>query len=121
MTFLEKILDSKRDSLNDFPSLSELRNQAEQLDRQDLRQPNWGQNLDVIAEIKRRSPSKGELASVVNPEDLARTYENAGAVIISVLTDEQYFGAMPDDFSRVRESVQIPVLRKDFIIDERQV
>ena len=75
----------------------------------------------IIAEIKRASPSKGALAPILDPVALAQTYENAGAAIISVLTEERKFGGKSEDLVLVRESVKIPVLRKDFIVTEFQV
>jgi indole-3-glycerol phosphate synthase len=77
--------------------------------------------VSVIAEIKRRSPSKGLLRSNFNPEQLARDYQKAGAAAISVLTDEKFFGGSPDHLKRVRKAVLIPLLRKDFCIDEYQI
>jgi indole-3-glycerol phosphate synthase len=77
--------------------------------------------LQVIAEIKRRSPSAGELAPGLDPATQARQYEAGGAAAISVLTEPEYFDGSLDDLRRVRESVSLPVLRKDFIVDPRQV
>lgn len=75
----------------------------------------------VIAEVKRRSPGAGEIRLGLNPVKLASTYEGAGASAISVLTDQEYFGGTLGDLSQVRNAVSVPVLRKDFIIDELQV
>jgi len=77
--------------------------------------------LQVIAEVKRKSPSKGDIRPDLDPADLARTYEQAGAAAISVLTDEKYFGGSLDHLAEVRAAVDLPVLRKDFIINEYQV
>ena len=68
--------------------------------------------LSVIAEIKRRSPSKGDLAPGLVPEVLAKAYADGGAACLSVLTDRDFFGALPDDLSEARASADIPVLRK---------
>jgi indole-3-glycerol phosphate synthase len=82
-----------------------------------LRAPGVG----VIAEVKRRSPSKGALASITNPADLARAYQSGGARMISVLTEERYFGGSLEDLDIVRAAVQVPVLRKDFVVCSYQV
>ena len=78
-------------------------------------------NAKVIAEIKRASPSKGLIKEVLNPVELARAYERGGASAISVLTEEEYFRGSLDDLRAVCESGALPVLRKDFIIDEYQI
>jgi len=118
VTFLKEILDSKRVEIENLASLDDLKNQFESENCREVRMPIWTNQLDVIAEIKRRSPSKGILAEIENPEVLAKKYEKGGATIISVLTDEKYFGALPTDLQAVRNCTSIPILRKDFIIDE---
>jgi len=77
--------------------------------------------VGVIAEIKRKSPSKGELADIPDPVWLAREYESGGATAISVLTEGRRFGGSLDDLQAVSDAVGIPVLRKDFISDPYQV
>jgi indole-3-glycerol phosphate synthase len=80
-----------------------------------------GQNITVIAEIKRASPSKGHLADISDPAALAQEYETAGASAISVLTEQRSFLGSLEDLGAVRPAVTIPVLRKDFIATEYQV
>jgi indole-3-glycerol phosphate synthase len=82
-----------------------------------LREPGIG----VIAEVKRASPSRGELAKISDPAKLARAYEEGGARIISVLTERRRFNGSLDDLDTVRAAVSIPVLRKDFIIRPYQI
>ena len=80
-----------------------------------------GNNIRVIAEIKRASPSKGDLAPIPDPAALAKIYEDAGAAAISVLTEERKFKGCLEDLVAVRNSVSVPLLRKDFIATERQI
>ena len=75
----------------------------------------------IIAEHKRRSPSKAVINQSLNVEDVARGYENAGVCGMSVLTDAIYFGGSLDDLILARASVKLPLLRKEFIIDEYQI
>jgi len=76
--------------------------------------------ISIIAEVKRSSPSKGALASISDPAGLARIYQEAGAAVVSVLTEGRRFGGSLADLSAVRESVTVPLLRKDFMVDEYQ-
>jgi indole-3-glycerol phosphate synthase len=80
-----------------------------------------GERTNIIAEFKRRSPSKGVLRANADAATMARRYESAGAAAISVLTEEDFFNGSLDDLRAVREAVSIPILRKDFIVDEYQV
>lgn len=78
-------------------------------------------HLAVIAEIKRRSPSKGDLNLGLDPSGLAKIYETSGASCVSVLTDEEFFGGSREDLVSARESISIPVLRKDFTVSAKDV
>lgn len=77
--------------------------------------------IAVIAEVKRRSPAAGELAAIADPGQLALEYAVGGATAISVLTEERHFAGSVGDLARVRDCVLLPVLRKDFLVDELQV
>jgi indole-3-glycerol phosphate synthase len=80
-----------------------------------------GETISVISEIKRASPSKGHLADIPDPGELAKIYQSAGASAISVLTEQRGFLGSLADLERVREVVSVPVLRKDFISTEYQI
>ncbi|WP_372733416.1 indole-3-glycerol phosphate synthase TrpC [Nocardioides sp.] len=80
-----------------------------------------GAGSSVIAEVKRRSPSKGHLAEILDPAELAGQYAAGGAAAISVLTEQRRFGGSLDDLRTVRAAVQVPILRKDFIVEDYQV
>jgi len=80
-----------------------------------------GPGVSVIAEVKRRSPSKGELAEIPEPAALAAAYARGGAAAISVLTEERRFGGSLADLRAVRSAVDVPVLRKDFIVTPYQL
>lgn len=123
MSFLDTILETKRMEVH------QLRDSRETLPLADRTVPIRSlrhalleaKTLGLIAEIKRKSPSKGVIQADVNPAMRAQIYAQAGATGISVLTDATYFGGSIADLSAVRAVVDIPVLRKDFIIDEIQI
>jgi indole-3-glycerol phosphate synthase len=77
--------------------------------------------VSVIAEVKRASPSKGAMAAIDDPAALAGDYEAGGARVISVLTEQRRFGGSLDDLTAVRRAVQVPLLRKDFVVSSYQL
>jgi indole-3-glycerol phosphate synthase len=79
------------------------------------------QGVAVIAEVKRASPSKGALAAIADPAALAADYEAGGAAVISVLTEARRFGGSLEDLAAVRDVVQVPLLRKDFVVSSYQL
>ncbi len=128
MNILDRIHETKRQEVASLPSgatdADRLAAQLETRGRRDvlhaLRHPPKGQ-VALIAEIKKASPSKGIICPDFDPEAIARSYEQAGASCLSVLTDETYFQGSLEYLRRVREVVQLPLLRKDFMIDPRQI
>ncbi len=105
---------SKIETIKDIiPDLSPTKNLKKSLCKK--------QTISLIAEIKRRSPSKGILAENLQVDKMARLYEKAGASAISVLTEGFYFGGSIDDLKIAKENSTLPVLRKDFIIEEFQI
>ncbi len=80
-----------------------------------------GEDVAVIAEVKRASPSKGAMAAIADPAALAVDYEAGGASVISVLTEQRRFGGSLADLAAVRAAVQVPVLRKDFVVSSYQL
>ena len=79
------------------------------------------EGISLIAEVKRSSPSKGDLAEISDPISLAKSYQDGGADLVSVLTEERKFKGRVSDLIGVRQSINLPVLRKDFIVTEFQV
>jgi indole-3-glycerol phosphate synthase len=79
------------------------------------------EGVSVIAEVKRASPSRGQMAAIPDPAALAADYEACGAKVISVLTESRRFGGSLDDLDAVRRAVQVPVLRKDFVVSSYQL
>jgi indole-3-glycerol phosphate synthase/phosphoribosylanthranilate isomerase len=128
MDFLAEIMDAKRRRLADVKAkvpYEELLARANHLRFRDLqhrfRSAFYGEGIKIIAEFKRRSPSKGDINMAADASMIARAYEKAGAATISVLTEEDYFGGSLDDLHTIGKATSIPILRKDFIFDEYQV
>ncbi len=125
MSFLDQILSAKRDEI---AAARHLKPQAEleslAAKRDDFRSLAGAlarPGIRVIAEIKRASPSLGDIRPDLNPGDLAAAYESGGAAALSVLTEPAFFKGSAKDLKRARNVVELPVLRKDFILDPYQV
>ena len=126
--FLSTIVEAKRRSVEEAAArrpLGELRRDVEAGRRGGARHALSAclrrDGINVIAEIKRASPSKGALRPGLDPADLARSYERGGAAALSVLTEEEFFRGSLEDLRAARGAVSLPVLRKDFVIDEWQI
>ncbi|CAL8898044.1 indole-3-glycerol phosphate synthase [Kocuria varians] len=127
-TVLDQIIAGVREDLASRRArvgLDEVRRAAEQrepaLDAEAALRGTAPASVQVIAEVKRSSPSKGALAEIADPAALAASYERGGASAISVLTEQRRFGGSLEDLDAVRAAVDVPVLRKDFVVDEYQV
>jgi indole-3-glycerol phosphate synthase/phosphoribosylanthranilate isomerase len=129
MNFLTKIIAAKRDRVAAArvrTSLEDLRAMALQV-RARAKANQFSNALrddsktNIIAEFKRRSPSKGDINSGADAVALVKIYESAGAAAISVLTEEDFFGGSLEDMRQIRAATMLPLLRKDFVFDEYQV
>jgi indole-3-glycerol phosphate synthase len=124
--YLDKIIHSHRSAAaHEQRNLDDLVEQAEALPvargfERHLRQAS-SRHLAVIAEIKRKSPSKGDLFASLDPAVVARQYESGGATCLSVLTDQQFFGGSVADLQQARSATTLPVIRKDFTVSEFDV
>lgn len=125
MSFLEQILTAKRDEIAAARNLKpQTELEALAAKREDFR--GFAESLArpgvrIIAEIKRASPSLGDIRPDLHPGDLALAYQEGGAAAISVLTEPAFFKGVAKDLKRARDVVELPVLRKDFIVDPYQV
>jgi indole-3-glycerol phosphate synthase len=126
MTILEKIIERKHQEVAENKS----RAPVSKLGKSDFFYQKTrslkdsiisGSAYGIIAEFKRCSPSAGTINEKADPGMVAKTYENAGASAVSVLTDHDFFGGSPEDLTEIRGLVNLPLLRKDFIIDEYQL
>ena len=128
-TVLEKIIARKRVEVaraKEITPLETLKQRVEELPRprnffSAVAGDRNRRRMSVIAEVKRRSPSAGEIRDDFDPVDIARQYEEAGAAAISCLTEERHFGGHLGYIQQIRQAVSLPVLRKDFIVDEYQI
>ncbi len=128
MDILEKIVEAKRTRLGQTrraKPLADLREEAFAIrataTKHRLAAALAPDQINVIAEFKRKSPSKGMIREGISPSEIARRYASGGAAAISVLTEEDFFSGSLEDFSEVRQAVSLPLLRKDFVFDEYQV
>lgn len=124
-TVLEQIIDGVREDMEARRARLPLEAVKERASRavpaRDAAAVLRAPGVSVIGEVKRSSPSKGALAMIADPAALARDYEAGGASIISVLTEERRFGGSLADLVAVRAAVDVPVLRKDFVVSPYQV
>lgn len=119
--FLTKILDAKKEEVKELKqNPSHIQEPARKVSSL-VEVLKSSSKMQVIAEIKRASPSKGEIKLEVDPAQQATEYEEAGAAAISVLTDTAYFKGSTEDLALVSRSVKLPLLCKDFIIDQIQI
>lgn len=122
-TYLDKILAAHRaDAADDRRDTAALRSSCDGLaPTRDFAAALAAPGLSVIAEVKRRSPSKGDLAADLDPAEVASDYADGGAACLSVLTDEAHFGGSSADLQAARAAVTLPVLRKDFTVSVHDV
>lgn len=124
MTILDRIIETKSQEVKTLRSrFKELKSASDRVapPKDFLGNLTFGESVGIIAEIKRKSPGAGSIRPDLDPVELAVNYESSGATALSILTDRDYFGGSMDDLRKVRRSVQLPILRKDFIIDESQI
>lgn len=123
MNILDTIIERKRQEIKDSKSsisVQQLKD-SEFFNRNTLSLKETLQSKSgIIAEFKRQSPSKGIINDKVSPIEVVSAYENFGASAVSILTDKDFFGGSFDDILSVRKEINIPILRKDFMIDEYQ-
>jgi indole-3-glycerol phosphate synthase len=123
-TILDKIIDKKRKEVELLRSTFTIKDfeQSVYFNKKTISLKEKLENqFGVIAEFKRKSPSAGIINNELDPVEIGKIYEQNGASAISVLTDSSFFGAKETDITEIRNTVQIPILRKDFIIDEIQL
>jgi indole-3-glycerol phosphate synthase len=122
---LDKIIKTKKEEVaiaNRALPLADLKNSVKELAAcRDFKAAVSGKECAIIAEVKCASPSRGSLIENFDPLAIAHTYEKNGAAAISVLTDEKYFQGTNEYLMQIKQKVQLPLLRKDFIVDHYQV
>ena len=118
MNFLDKIIETKKKELSNR-AIKSFDNRP--LNTLSLKKSLSTPGLSVIAEIKMKSPSEGDIFPNADPVQIAKDYQSAGANAISILTDEKYFGGSIEILESVKNAVSIPIIRKDFIISKYQI
>ena len=126
MSILREIVINTKTKLEEKKKLVSLDDLKKEINELNLENPKFKQSLTekdeaIIAEIKKASPSAGIIAEDFDPIKKAQEYEELGAVALSILTEEDYFLGSPKYLKEVRKITQLPILRKDFIIDEYQI
>ncbi len=121
MSFLSEIIERKRQRVETLKQIVPRESFEIRLNSRRFRAALIRDRVNIIAEFKRRSPSKGVIRADADLKQIAKSYEAGGAAAISVLTEEDYFSGSLDDLRQVKESVDLPALRKDFIFDEYQI
>ena len=124
-TYLDRILERTRVRVD----LTRREHPFEELDREsrnagltrDFAGAIRAEGMSLIAEVKRRSPSKGVIQASVDPAEVADAYERGGARALSVLTEPEFFSGSLDDLAKARQATTLPVLRKDFVVDPYQI
>jgi indole-3-glycerol phosphate synthase len=124
-TILDKILATKKREVEQHKQVVKISCLLDCIGRRkaplDFQAALRGNDIRLIAEVKKASPSKGVMRPYFDPMELAKTYAESGAAAISVLTDAEYFQGSPEHLTAIRQTVGLPLLRKDFIYDEYQI
>ncbi len=118
MSFLERIVASRRRAVEELKRTTIV---APTVAPRDFRGALLAEDMSLIAEIKRRSPSKGALNPGLDPAEIASAYERGGARCVSVLTEPEFFDGSADDLMAARAATSLPVLWKDFVLDPVQI
>ncbi|MEK3889584.1 indole-3-glycerol phosphate synthase TrpC [Bacillus sp. FSL K6-3431] len=123
MTILDRIIAQKEMEVKELKAIYSAHHQLEAIQKRPSLYESFqhAEKINVIAEVKRASPSKGDIKENVDPVSQAKQYEQAGAGAISVLTDQNFFKGSMADLSAVAKAVKVPLLCKDFMIDRIQI
>jgi len=126
MNILDEIVAAKKKELNELKSSEKIKSFESAIEKTDYANVSLSESIlnkpcGIIAEFKRRSPSKPEISSKAVVENIIPDYQSHGAAGISILTNEVYFGGKMDDILQARGLTTLPILRKEFIVDEYQI